>query len=63
MPQNSVRLSEFSPPKQYSGNSIPPVPNIVEDAKIALKNRDMLGFLGKNDKITKIISETLKFFA
>ena len=25
LPQNSVRLSEFSPPKQYSRNSIPPV--------------------------------------
>ena len=25
LPQNSVRLSEFSPTKQYSGNSIPPV--------------------------------------
>ena len=27
--QNSVRLSEFSPPKQYSRNSIPPHPYIL----------------------------------
>ena len=26
LPQNSVRLSEFPSPKQYSRNSIPPVP-------------------------------------
>ena len=26
LPRNSVRLSEFSSPKQYSRNSIPPVP-------------------------------------
>ena len=42
LPQNSVRLSEFTSPKQYSRNSVPPFPNNPPFANPCLGDADHL---------------------